>query len=171
MNYIRTDSVLTPSFERSLDFMDPPLIRRDVSQIRAGLFNSHSLRLPPRALVHLLYRPLHGPPDAMRLIVLKPAPFTVSPIHCRVIETSWEAESEPESRTKHKSNSNLTSTTSPSPKGYTALSYTWGSSTPPTPITIDGRPFKITTSTPHSSQHLRSPRKEVHLWADSLCID
>ncbi|KAH7370541.1 heterokaryon incompatibility protein-domain-containing protein [Rhexocercosporidium sp. MPI-PUGE-AT-0058] len=122
------------------------------------------------------YKPLHGPPDAIRLILLQPAPFKTSPINCRVIETSWGAESPIKSNASPNSIPNLNPTTSSPPptstqKGYTALSYRWGSSSPPTPISIDGRPFNITPNLHLALTHLRSPRTETRLWADSLSID
>ncbi|KAH6717931.1 heterokaryon incompatibility protein-domain-containing protein [Leptodontidium sp. MPI-SDFR-AT-0119] len=118
------------------------------------------------------YKPLYGPPDAIRLVILQPAPFITSPINCRIIETSWGAES----LSKSKSIPTLKTTTTPpasqpSNKGYAALSYTWGTSSPSTPISIDGRPFNITPNLHTALQHLRSPRTETRLWADSLCID
>ncbi|PVH77864.1 hypothetical protein DL98DRAFT_463293, partial [Cadophora sp. DSE1049] len=127
------------------------------------------------------YKPLYGPPDAIRLILLQPAPFLSSPITCRLIETSWLAESTT-TPSPSKPQSKSQSQTQP-PKGYTALSYTWGTTPSPSPspssnsdlkpITIDGRPFHITPNLHTALTHLRStsPRKELRVWADSLCID
>jgi len=37
-------------------------------------------------------------------------------------------------------------------------------------IEIDGRPFHITRNLEWALRHLRLPRKEVRLWADSICV-
>lgn len=114
------------------------------------------------------YKPLHGPLDAIRLILLQPAPFISSPISCRVIESSWGHEHTSSSPTvKHKHGRTISSPQ----KGYMALSYTWGSSTQKSRIEIDGRPFHITSNLHTALQHLRSQRTEVRIWADSLCIN
>ncbi len=114
------------------------------------------------------YKPLHGPPDAIRLILLQPAPFISSPISCRIIETAWKHEQTTVYPTTKRKNGLADSSAQ---KGYTALSYTWGSSTQKTRIEIDGRPFHITSNLHTALQHLRSQRKEVRIWADSLCIN
>lgn len=103
------------------------------------------------------YKPLTGPQDAIRLVLLQPAPFVSSPISCRMVESSWGSESIQNGRANQ--------------KGYTALSYTWGSPLPQGRIEIDGRPFHITQNLELALRHLRAPRTVVRLWADSLCIN
>ncbi|KAF8864373.1 HET-domain-containing protein, partial [Acephala macrosclerotiorum] len=103
------------------------------------------------------YKPLTGPQDAIRLILLQPAPFLTSPISCRMIESSWGSES---TQTGHLNQ-----------KSYTALSYTWGDPLPKAKIEIDGRPFHITQNLERALRHLRASRIAVKLWADSLCIN
>jgi hypothetical protein len=101
------------------------------------------------------YKPLDGPSDSIRLILLQPAPFLTSPIRCRVIETVW-------SREKFESSAL---------KGFVALSYTWGNPIPKSEIEIDGRPFEITRNLELALRHLRRQRTELRLWADSICIN
>ncbi|TVY82833.1 Heterokaryon incompatibility protein 6 OR allele [Lachnellula suecica] len=101
------------------------------------------------------YKPLTGPPDAIRVISLQPAPSPTSPVQCRVIETTWRAE---ERRKADRG-------------GYTALSYTWGDATRQSQIELDGRPFDITRNLELALRHIRSEREEKRLWVDSLCIN
>jgi hypothetical protein len=101
------------------------------------------------------YKPLDKPSESIRLVALQPSPFISSPIQCRVIETSWVEE---KSETSHL-------------KGFVALSYTWGSPHPKSTISIDGRPFEITRNLEKALRHLRLPRTELRLWADSICIN
>ena len=101
------------------------------------------------------YKPLDSPHDSIRLVLLQPAPFLTSPIRCRVIETSWNREKSESSKLK----------------GFVALSYTWGNPVPKSTISIDGRPFEITKNLELALRHLRLQRKELRLWADSICIN
>lgn len=117
--------------------------------------------LAPSRTSSYAYKPLVGAPDAIRLILLQPAPSLSSPISCRIIETSRGAEQIDHTQTFKQSPQN----------GYTALSYTWGSTTLRTPIEIDNQPFRITPNLYNALQHLRSQREETRIWADSLCIN
>lgn len=101
------------------------------------------------------YKPLDGPFDAIRLLLLQPAPFRTSPIQCQVIETSWRQEVARDSVGK----------------GYSALSYTWGDTSQKSRIEIDGRYFYVTKNLEQALRHLRLQRTTVRLWADSLCIN
>jgi len=101
------------------------------------------------------YKPLTGPHDAIRLILIQPALYLTSPISCRVIETSWGYEQAQGNESK----------------GYSALSYTWGDTSLKSLIEIDGRQFHVTKNLELALRHLRSQRSLVRLWADSLCIN
>lgn len=101
------------------------------------------------------YRPLGGPSDAIRLILLQPAPFRTSPIRCQVIETTWGQERARQEKRK----------------GYSALSYTWGDTSQRPRIEIDGRHFHVTKNLEQALRHLRLQRTNVRLWVDSLCIN
>lgn len=71
-----------------------------------------------------------------------------------MVETSWETEKGGTGE-----------------RDYAALSYTWGSPKPQAKIEIDGRPFYITQNLDLALRHLRLRRKELKLWADSICIN
>ena len=101
------------------------------------------------------YKPLSIAPDAIRLVLVQPAPFFVSPICCRMIETSWTHE---EGGTTFD-------------RGYVSLSYCWGDTIRDIPIEIDGRQFYITRNLELALRYLRLQRKELRLWADSICVD
>lgn len=100
---------------------------------------------------HYTYRPLDGPTDSIRLILLQPALYLTSPIRCRLVETTWRHEKVGQ--------------------GYVSLSYTWGSPLPRSTIEIDGRPFEITRNLELALRYLRLPRNELRLWADGICIN
>jgi hypothetical protein len=108
----------------------------------------------PRA-PNYIYKPLNGASDAIRLILLQPAPFRTSSIHCQVVETTWSAE-----RAQNAAG-----------KGYLALSYTWGDLSQKSRIEIDGRHFQVTKNLECSLRHLRLERSVTRLWADSVCIN
>ena len=56
--------------------------------------------------------------------------------------------------------------------GYTALSYTWGSSLEkPSPIWIDGKPFPVRENLLKALEALRDPQRSTTLWIDALCIN
>ncbi|RMZ79075.1 hypothetical protein DV737_g3561, partial [Chaetothyriales sp. CBS 132003] len=54
---------------------------------------------------------------------------------------------------------------------YTAISYTWGSSSQLLSIQINGRSFKIHLNLWHLLRHLRERGESRFLWIDALCID
>jgi hypothetical protein len=59
-----------------------------------------------------------------------------------------------------------------SPPRYTALSYTWGTKSPKTTITLQGNSFEVG---PNLAQFLlnqcRGPEASEYLWIDAICID
>ncbi|RMZ75474.1 hypothetical protein DV738_g5461, partial [Chaetothyriales sp. CBS 135597] len=54
---------------------------------------------------------------------------------------------------------------------YTAVSYTWGTSSQLLSIRINGRPFQIHQNLWHLLFHLRQRGESRFLWIDALCID
>ena len=101
------------------------------------------------------YQPLTAPHDAIRLILLQPDPHLKSPIRCNVIETFLSAETPPPQKDQ---------------QDYVELSYTWCNALPRCQMAIDGQPFEVTTNLDLALRHLRLPRKDLRLWADSLCL-
>ncbi|KAH7417920.1 heterokaryon incompatibility protein-domain-containing protein [Cadophora sp. MPI-SDFR-AT-0126] len=54
---------------------------------------------------------------------------------------------------------------------YEALSYVWGDPNRTREITLDGRPFQVTTNLARALRHLRDRQKPRRLWIDAVCID
>jgi hypothetical protein len=54
---------------------------------------------------------------------------------------------------------------------YTALSYTWGDSTPLHTILVDGKPLQVRQNLWDFLQQARERKLTKYLWIDALCID
>ncbi|KAI1204607.1 heterokaryon incompatibility protein-domain-containing protein [Annulohypoxylon truncatum] len=54
---------------------------------------------------------------------------------------------------------------------YEALSYVWGDARTRTPITLNSRPFRVTTNLESALRALRLRDKERLVWIDALCIN
>jgi hypothetical protein len=54
---------------------------------------------------------------------------------------------------------------------YTALSYTWGDSTPLHTIFVDGKPLQVRQNLWSFLQQARESKVTKYLWIDALCID
>jgi hypothetical protein len=54
---------------------------------------------------------------------------------------------------------------------YTALSYTWGDSTPLHTILVDGKPLQVRQNLWDFLQQARESELRKYLWIDALCID
>jgi hypothetical protein len=53
---------------------------------------------------------------------------------------------------------------------YTALSYVWGDSTVPHPISVNGMLFPVTSNLYSALTHLRDEKIQQTLWVDAICI-
>ena len=53
---------------------------------------------------------------------------------------------------------------------YLALSYTWGDACITKPISVNGRRFEVTLNLDGALRHLRSPKRDVAIWVDAMCI-
>jgi len=54
---------------------------------------------------------------------------------------------------------------------YDALSYTWGTEQPSTPVMIDGMKRQITSNLESALRHLRLPTQDRVMWVDTICIN
>jgi Heterokaryon incompatibility protein (HET) len=54
---------------------------------------------------------------------------------------------------------------------YTALSYVWGDSTVPHPISVNGMLFPVTSNLYSALTHLRDEQIQQTLWVDAICIN
>ncbi|KAF6840585.1 HET domain-containing protein [Colletotrichum plurivorum] len=54
---------------------------------------------------------------------------------------------------------------------YNALSYTWGGTTEPHAIIVNGFAFFVTPNLREALQHLRHDSQGMTIWIDSICID
>ncbi|KAI1138380.1 heterokaryon incompatibility protein-domain-containing protein [Hypoxylon sp. FL0543] len=54
---------------------------------------------------------------------------------------------------------------------YEALSYVWGDATITTPITLNSRPFQVTTNLEAALRVLRHKNKKRLIWVDAICIN
>ncbi|KAE9369753.1 HET-domain-containing protein [Stipitochalara longipes BDJ] len=96
--------------------------------------------------VPYVYRPLDGP-NAIRILILhggSPSEPLRGTLEHTVVKTG---------------------------KGYQAISYTWGDSSMPCSIHLDGCRMPLTQSLFNALVHLRYPNKDRKLWADGLCIN
>src|SRR6266536_87102 len=55
--------------------------------------------------------------------------------------------------------------------GYTALSYTWGSTSRPCDIIVNGSDMTVTKNLYLALQDLRCQEQDQVLWVDALCIN
>ncbi|KAH7418989.1 heterokaryon incompatibility protein-domain-containing protein [Cadophora sp. MPI-SDFR-AT-0126] len=96
------------------------------------------------------YQPLISKPSqhAIRLLTLYPAPDPSMLIACNLTHACLEETPD-----------------------FSALSYTWGITTSPTPISLSGHPHIVTTNLASALRHLRLPDRARTLWVDALCID
>ncbi|KAK0620250.1 heterokaryon incompatibility protein-domain-containing protein [Immersiella caudata] len=60
---------------------------------------------------------------------------------------------------------------SPESQQYSALSYTWGPAEPKHAITINNRPFSVSTNLHQALLSLRLPDHPRILWVDAICIN
>ncbi|KAK5659663.1 hypothetical protein OQA88_871 [Cercophora sp. LCS_1] len=91
------------------------------------------------------YTPL--PPNHIRLLRLHPAPHIASPLECTLFETKLN--------------------TTP----YEALSYTWGSPTPTSSISLSSTTIPSTTNLCAALRALRKRNEPRILWVDAICIN
>lgn len=54
---------------------------------------------------------------------------------------------------------------------YEALSYTWGDLNVTAPISLDGKPFHVTTNMEAALRRLRPNREPRTMWIDAICIN
>ncbi|KAI0896325.1 heterokaryon incompatibility protein-domain-containing protein [Annulohypoxylon nitens] len=54
---------------------------------------------------------------------------------------------------------------------YEALSYVWGEATVTSSITLNGKPFQVTTNLENALRALRFPKKKRVVWIDAICIN
>ena len=83
-------------------------------------------------------------PDGIRVLVLRPGRWS-DPIKCEL---------------KHESLSRH--------RRYHALSYAWGKSNSPRPVTVDGIAMQVTINLESALRHLRRRDEPLILWVDAL---
>ncbi|KAH9219328.1 heterokaryon incompatibility protein-domain-containing protein [Leptodontidium sp. 2 PMI_412] len=133
------------------------------------------------ALPDYQYKPLEEP-DSIRLVRLLPSRDVAAIIECKMIHTtlSMEASIQSENGLAFPEEGNTGGLTPCNlshiydARGYTALSYTWGSPEKPCTIVIDNQKFNITKNLEDAMRNLRrktDSEAAPRLWIDSLCID
>lgn len=99
------------------------------------------------------YQPLDSQHrDSFRYIRLYPGTVD-DPIECELITTR------------------LGGTTKDPTPSYEAISYVWGSSHRPNPITCNGKVLYITNNLKYTLHRVRLPDRPRSLWVDSICIN
>jgi hypothetical protein len=95
------------------------------------------------------YTPLKGA-QSFRLLQILPAGKGSEDIHCAIDKFDRKSDQCPP---------------------YIALSYTWGDANVTLPMTLNGRPFSVTTNLHSALIHLRRMMPNMMVWIDALCID
>ncbi|KAI9157921.1 heterokaryon incompatibility protein-domain-containing protein [Paramyrothecium foliicola] len=113
---------------------------------------TRSVQSPRRAIngfAHNGYGNIDIPVCAARLLRILPSIDPSSPVDCRLEHVLLEA----------------------GDVSYEALSYTWGSGHKTHAITLDGRPFPVTSNLMAALLRLRYQEHDRYLWVDAVCIN
>src|SRR5271169_1735488 len=125
-------------------------MQKRISNMPQGLTMTMPSLDPGQVARGFSYQPLIEP-DAIRLIVLRPALQDSEKVQCSLIHTTL-------SRCENDIFDH-----------YTALSYVWGNPTDLRAILIDESPLNVTVNLYSALRDLRDSTKTLRLWADAIC--
>jgi hypothetical protein len=105
-------------------------------------------------LIELPYKPLVGPSEAIRLILLRPRSYQPSheiaedALYCELVDVSRNS----------------------SPP-YTAISYAWGIDPALAILVIDQHAYSVSSNVEQALRQLRHADEDTYVWVDQICID